>query len=258
MNLKLKPEVAAGYRSLSQQARVLTEMWVLENLYCPACPWDILSQAPKGEKVVDFTCEECGEPYQLKSHRRPFVDRVVNSAYQPKFDAISRGTIPNFVFLQYDPMVWKVQNLFVVPKHFISLSMIERRKPLSESARRSGWVGSSILLGNLPADARIPIVEAGREISSVMVRTSWSRFIFLRGQSARFRGWLADVLACVRKLDRETFTLAEVYVFRDHLARLHPENKNIRPKIRQQLQILRDNGIIEFLGKGNYRIYRSY
>ena len=155
-------------------------------------------------------------------------------------------------------MVWKVQNLFVVPKHFISLSMIERRKPLRESARRSGWVGSNILLGNLPADARIPIIEVGREISKAMVRNSWSRFLFLREQSPRFRGWLADVLACVRKLDQETFALAEVYAFEDHLARLHPENKNIRPKIRQQLQILRDNGIIEFLGKGNYRIPRSY
>ncbi|MBC7219600.1 MAG: restriction endonuclease, partial [Hadesarchaea archaeon] len=29
------------------------------------------------------------------------------------------------------------------------------------------------------------------------------------------------------------------------------------PKIRQQLQVLRDHGIIEFLGKGNYRIKKS-
>ena len=42
--------------------------------------------------------------------------------------------------------------------------------------------------------------------------------------------------------------------FEDHLARLHPMNKHIRPKIRQQLQVLRDHGIVEFLGKGLYRI----
>lgn len=258
MKLELRPEIATSYKNLSQRARVLTETWASENLYCPACPCDALSPTPKGKKVIDFICDECGEPYQLKSHRHPFGNRVANSAYQPKIDAISKGTTPNFVFLHYNPVTWRVQNLFVVPKHFISLSIIERRKPLNESARRRGWIGSNILLGNLPADARIPIVEGGHVISKTMVRNSWSRFLFLRKQSPRFRGWLADVLACVRKLDRETFTLAEVYAFEDHLARLHPENKNIRPKIRQQLQILRDNGVIEFLGKGKYRISRSY
>ena len=33
----------------------------------------------------------------------------------------------------------------------------------------------------------------------------------------------------------------------------HPQNNNIRPKIRQQLQVLRDKGVIEFLGRGLYR-----
>ncbi len=255
MKLELRPEIAISYKSASQRARVLTETWVSENLYCPACPCDTLSPMPKSKKVIDFICEECGEQYQLKSHKHPFRYRVVNSAYQPKVDAILKGKVPNFLFLHYNPMTWRVQNLFLVPKHFISLSIIERRKPLPKSARRRGWVGSIILLGNLPADARIPIVEEGHEVSKTMVRNAWNRFLFLREQSPRFRGWLADVLACVRKLDRETFTLAEVYAFEEHLARLHPENKNIRPKIRQQLQILRNNGIIEFLGKGRYRIY---
>ncbi|HLA49925.1 MAG TPA: hypothetical protein VJ000_01890 [Thermodesulfovibrionia bacterium] len=31
------------------------------------------------------------------------------------------------------------------------------------------------------------------------------------------------------------------------IQQLHPENKHIRPKIRQQLQLLRDKGILEFL-----------
>jgi len=33
----------------------------------------------------------------------------------------------------------------------------------------------------------------------------------------------------------------------------HPQNQNVKPKIRQQLQILRDRGFIEFLGNGYYR-----
>jgi type II restriction enzyme len=35
---------------------------------------------------------------------------------------------------------------------------------------------------------------------------------------------------------------------------LHPLNRNIRPKIRQQLQVMRDHGVLEFLGQGRYRI----
>ncbi len=179
---------------------------------------------------------------------------MTNSAYKPKIEAIRAGTIPNFLFLQYDLEMLRISNLFVVPKHFMSQSIIEQRKPLSERARRRGWVGSNILLGNLPADAQIPIVEDRYEVPKATVRDSWNRFLFLREQSVYSRGWLADVLACVRQLGQETFTLADVYTFDGQLAKLHPRNRHIRPKIRQQLQVLRDYGIVEFLGKGVYRI----
>jgi type II restriction enzyme len=109
-------------------------------------------------------------------------------------------------------------------------------------------------LKNLPPDARIPIVKNKQEIPKNTVRDLWNRFLFLRERSVDSRGWLADVLACIRQLNKETFTLAEVYAFDAQLAKLHPRNKHIRPKIRQQLQVLRDYDTIEFLGKGMYRI----
>ncbi|MEM1689827.1 MAG: DpnI domain-containing protein [Candidatus Hadarchaeales archaeon] len=257
MKLELKPELAVSYKSFSQRARILTEAWIQENMYCPACPSDHLSPTRRGERVVDFVCPNCSEQYQLKSQSHPFGNRIVNSAYAPKIEAIRAGTIPNFLFLRYDPRKFIVLDLFLVPKHFITESIIEKRKPLGESARRRGWVGSNILLGNLPPDARIPIIENGREIPAAVVRDSWNRFIFMREQSLRSRGWLADVLACIRELGQEQFTLRDVYAFENRLAQLHPKNKHIRPKIRQQLQILRDHGIIEFLGKGLYRIRKS-
>jgi len=178
----------------------------------------------------------------------------MNSAYEPKIEAIRAGTIPNFLFLKYSPEALRVSDLFVVPKHFMSQSMIEKRKPLSERARRHGWVGSNILLENLPKDARIPIVEHELEVPKTTVRDLWNRFLFLRVQSVYSRGWLADVLTYVRQLNREIFTLADIYTFEMQLAKLHPRNKHIRPKIRQQLQVLRDYGIVEFLGRGVYRI----
>jgi type II restriction enzyme len=114
-------------------------------------------------------------------------------------------------------------------------------------------VGSNILLGQLPVDARIPIIENESVRPKSAVRRQWGQFLFLRDQRLDSRGWLSDVLACVRELDRE-FTLAEVYAFEERLATLHPRNRHIRPKIRQQLQVLRDKGIIDFLGRGKYQI----
>lgn len=257
MNLGLNQNLASIYKSSSQRARVITESWAQDNLYCPACPFDNLRPTPTGKKVIDFTCPNCDETYQLKSQGHPFGYRVMNSAYEPKIKAIYAGTIPNYLFLHYNPEELIVSDLFVVPKHFVSESIIERRKPLGEHARRHGWVGSNILLGSLPSDARIPIVEDMHEVPKVTVREAWDRFLFLREQSVYSRGWLADVLVDVRQLGQETFSLSDIYAFEEKLAKLHPNNKHIRPKIRQQLQVLRNHGIIEFLGKGSYQIRKS-
>lgn len=44
-----------------------------------------------------------------------------------------------------------------------------------------------------------------------------------------------------------------MYAYEGVLSTKYPLNKNVRPKIRQQLQILRDMGIIEFTQPGIYR-----
>jgi type II restriction enzyme len=69
--------------------------------------------------------------------------------------------------------------------------------------------------------------------------------------------WLADVACCIEKLKKELFTLNDVYAFEEELSLKHPDNKHVRDKIRQQLQILRDRGMIEFLGSGNYRLLKE-
>ena len=44
-----------------------------------------------------------------------------------------------------------------------------------------------------------------------------------------------------------------MYRFASELQRKYPDNHNIRAKIRQMLQILRDKGIIAFGARGKYR-----
>lgn len=147
---------------------------------------------------------------------------------------------------------WTVHNFFFVPKHFFTPNIISKRKPLSASARRAGWTGCNILLSEIPQKGRISIVKNGHIASKndVLKQVTVSNSLFITDMNKR--GWLLDVLSCVEKLDSE-FTLAEMYSFDNALSKLHPSNNNIRPKIRQQLQLLRDMGIIEFTSRGKYR-----
>ena len=62
-----------------------------------------------------------------------------------------------------------------------------------------------------------------------------------------------DVLICVNQITSQIFTLSDIYAFKNLLALKHPQNNNIKPKIRQQLQFLRDKGFLEFLGDGRYK-----
>lgn len=68
---------------------------------------------------------------------------------------------------------------------------------------------------------------------------------------------VADVLRWVERCFT-TFTLANIYAFENELSAKHPDNQNVRAKIRQQLQVLRDLGLIEFLGSGEYSHRSAY
>ena len=59
---------------------------------------------------------------------------------------------------------------------------------------------------------------------------------------------------CIDHLNKRIFTLQEIYTFEKDLSLIHPENKNIKPKIRQQLQFLRDKNYLEFVGDGTYKL----
>jgi phosphatidylserine/phosphatidylglycerophosphate/cardiolipin synthase-like enzyme len=67
-------------------------------------------------------------------------------------------------------------------------------------------------------------------------------------------GWKRDVFEYLTEIKKDIFKLDEVYQFENRLALKHRENKNIQPKIRQQLQVLRDIGLLEFIDeKGTYK-----
>jgi type II restriction enzyme len=67
-------------------------------------------------------------------------------------------------------------------------------------------------------------------------------------------GWTLDVLNLIRKLGKAEFTTEEAYVFERELERLHPDNRHVRDKIRQQLQVLRDAGLLVHIERGLWRL----
>ena len=251
--MSMDSSLAGAYPSRSQAARAVTEAWVGENLYCPSCPSEVLRSTKPGTRVIDFRCPHCAETFQLKSKAHPFHHRVLDSAYEPMIQSILTSTVPNFLFLHYQADQWIVRDLFLVPRHFLSASFVEKRPPLSPTARRRGWIGCNLLLSALPQDARVHAVRNGIEIPSEDVRERWRAFSFLKDRKPESRGWMADVLACVREIRKPDFSLGDIYAFEERLGALHKDNLNVRPKIRQQLQVLRDRGMLQFLGGGKYR-----
>ena len=254
VDLAMRSEIGERYTSAAQKARVITEAWVEENMYCPACSSDSLEHTRRGLELVDFRCGECDEGFQAKSQKHPFGRKVLDSAWRPMEAAVSAGEAPGFFFLQYRAEAWQVSRFFVVPGHFVTPMVVERRAPLRETARRAGWIGCNILLDRIVDTAKIAVVEGDRVYPASEVRERWRQFAFVREARPEGRSWIGDVLSCVQRLGKSEFTLVEMYAFESELSECHPRNKNVRPKIRQQLQALRKHNVVEFLGRGRYRL----
>ena len=255
----MNPTLATGYTSKSQVARRVTEEWATRNLYCAACAFNELSPAKPNAPVLDFRCPECSATYQLKSKSGPFGRSVSNSAYEKKMDAIHNGSAPHYAFLQYSADDWQVKSLFLVPGHFFTPALIQKRSPLTAKAERAGWVGSNILLGSLSPEARVNVVVSGEARDASAVRDDWARFRFLQTDRNARGGWGAAVLACVRETMRQSgaqvFQLQDFYALHvSSLSAQFPDNHNVEAKIRQQLQVLRDGGVLTFLGDGKYQV----
>lgn len=161
---------------------------------------------------------------------------------------------PSFFFLTYSPE-FTVNNFLIIPKQFFKPEIIIKRKPLAATAKRAGWVGCKIDLSQVPESGKVFLVKDKTVIARDTVTQQFQKTLFLRQQSLDSRGWTLDVWQCIDRLD-EKFTLKQVYAFADELQLKHPDNNHVKDKIRQQLQVLRDKGIIEFLGRGHYR--KSY
>jgi type II restriction enzyme len=251
-------EAQTPYESPSQSARVWTEAWVRREVYCPNCGQANLEKFANNRPLADFSCLSCSDEYELKSQKNKFGSRVVDGAFRSKCERLAAKNNPNLMLLNYDLKQFGVTNLFVVPKHFFVRDIIERRNPLAPTARRAGWTGSNILLDKVPDAGKIFLVQNGVTLSKEAVLSKWKKTLFLRQQGLEARGWLIEVMKCVESIGRKEFGLSDVYAFESELRVLYPNNHHIKQKIRQQLQVLRNQGYLDFTSRGHYRLRSTY
>lgn len=241
-----------------------------------------------------FSRSRCKFWFQLKGQKTRIGASITDGAYSAMMNAIRNDELPSFYFLHYDAASWTVRNLLLVPHFAFPPSAIIQRPPLSATARRAGWVGCNFALDRIPVDARIPLVTTIRprhdgDTECVMVsppevvRAKFRQVKPLKEISVKQRGWTLDVLNIVRRLTErrrrglprhtwlksltkktsqrfltssptDEFTNTDIYAYERELAALHPDNRHIRDKIRQQLQVLRDTGFLTQPERGMWRV----
>ena len=251
MDLKFNQQLASAYKSPSQIIRVLSEAWVAKQSYCPNCSAEPLVEFTNNQPVADFYCANCNEEFELKSKKAKLSHIVNDGAYATMIERINSKDNPSFFFLTYS-QEYKVNNFLIIPKQFFQPDMIIKRKPLSVTAQRAGWVGCNIDLRKVPESGKVFLVKDQQLIPRDNVTEQFQKTLFLRTKSIASRGWTLDVWQCIDRLE-DSFSLNQVYAFADLLKLKYPENNHIKDKIRQQLQILRDRGIIEFIQRGHYQ-----
>ncbi len=255
MKLTFDTKLAEDYKSQSQKIRVLTEAWVDNVVFCPNCGHLDIERYENNRPVADFYCSNCREEYELKSKQNTTGTKVLDGAYHTMLERLTSSNNPNFFLLNYDLSNFSVINFLVIPKHFFVPEIIEKRKPLAPTARRAGWVGCNILLNSIPQIGKIFFVQNRQIEPKEKVLAKWKKMLFLREEKeVSAKGWLLDTMRSIERLGKREFTLDDIYAFENELSRLHPDNRHIKDKIRQQLQVLREKSYLDFVSRGYYRL----
>lgn len=123
------------------------------------------------------------------------------------------------------------------PKLWSSLDLEELREPV-EALRAT--LPKVVRKQPAPPEAAPFIRLRRREFASVV---------------STFGGWLRLTLDGISQLPPETFTMDDVFRVCAPLAvSMFPTNQHVREKLRQQMQRLRDLGLVNFVERGRYQL----
>jgi len=252
MNLKFDISLAEEYQNASQKTRIFSEAWFDKNMYCPICKAEHLRRSKPNSPVKDFVCDKCNSEFELKAHKRksPGLPTTYPAgAYKNLKSRINEFNSPHFFFLTY--FEDEVKNLIFVPNRIMTQKIIKKRKKLSVNAKRKGWIGGTIRIDKLPSKGKIFVIQDSIITTCKDVRAQYHRFKGYRAYEER--GWLLDIHYCINQLAVNDFTPDDLYVYEQTLRVKHPNNNNIKAKIRQGLRELAKMRIIQHPHRGHYR-----
>jgi len=257
MQLVCNPALGDHLTRNTQRARVISEGWFALQGYCLNCDSPKLEATTAGTIARDFECPVCGQPYELKSAAKAHTRIVQDGGFDAMMRRIKAQEAPALMLMHYAPD-WSVKRLVAVHPVFLTPAVIRKRpKPhLRPKTGQAYWM-CDLDLTAIPPDGKIVVVGEGVARSHAATRKDFRESLRFGDVPLAKRGWAALVLAAVRKIGKREFTLAEVYAHEDAMHAAYPENSHVRPKIRQQMQVLRDLGYVEFLSqRGEYRLLR--
>lgn len=115
-------------------------------------------------------------------------NKVNDGAYDTMIKRIESINNPNFFFMNYNKQDLHVKDFLMAPKYFFSPEIIEKRKTLSDTARRVGWLGCNIVLKQIPEEGRIFIVKNEIEIPQEEIISKVKRTDFIKQCKLDARG----------------------------------------------------------------------
>lgn len=257
---------ATVYTSKSQIARNVTESWASRNLYCPRCGLP-LHPYRNNTRVNDFYCDHSQrdfvllpvrtvDNFQLKSMQsfphNHFPPVITGAAYQTTISSLEQGTFPSLILLHYNLDRRRVEDGLFIHRLSVTLKSIGKRTPLTVKARRANWIGANILLHKIPRIGWITMIQDTVIVPKNTIMKKWSSVERVLKGNLESRGWISEIMLLVDRLPDE-FSLDDVYSHETYLAGQFPNNRHVRDKIRQQLQVLRERGYLKFVSRGRYQ-----
>ena len=236
-------------KDTQQIIKAITEHWTANNIFCPVC-WSALDKHKVDKPINDLFCIDCSNDFELKASKWKFSKMLPAWSYQKAVEAIENKPMHLFV-LKYS-QDYTITNFLVVPKYFFTSDIVKRRPNALKG--RPNYFMSDIDFSIIPESWKIHYISDWKYKTRTEILEEWNKVRFLEKEKSSSKGWIFDTMICIEKLNKKVFSLQDMYDFENELKLKHPENNNIKPKIRQQLQFLRDKWYLEFVSSGKYRV----
>ena len=147
-SVRLDFGLAANFSSRSQIARVAVESWAARNVVCRRCESSLVL-TPRNAKLLDAVCRAHHHEIQVKGVAGMATDRLTAAAFGPMSERLAMGHLPDYLIVSYDRTREIVTMAEFIDGATIDASRVVARTALRATARRAGWIGSTIDLSGL-------------------------------------------------------------------------------------------------------------